>query len=1660
MKSGRSIIRFAGCVLLIGVFLWLTMSGGHGQVRIIPGVPGGGASPGDSKDKEARPGDEFLTFWFPYDRDAKSRLQAARDYLANKDVDWTRVCFALQSILDAKSDSFFDYEYKAGEETKVGRISVKAEANRIISTFNRDGLQFYQQTYGPAAAALLKEAIDRGYDIPTLSDVSQRFFHTRAGAEATILLGTIHLDRGNFLEAAYAFDRLLSRPESDEFLTPRTLFKAALALRRSGDSRHASLSERIFERLSRQLPRAGLTIGRRIYTVDDLKRELERPVAFLAATATDWAMRYGNPQRNAVAKGGAPFLVPVFKPFPMLYHLNNPWKFELRDGAEWVRQNLTHALRQLDQTKDKRLALPGFFPLTAPGLLIFRSYDGIYAITTQDRLIAGRLVPAGELLWFSSSQYGIPQLVTHTEYRNEVNNWWRQYLSTRVESLLFENPLLGCLSHDGQNVYAVDDLAVPPPPMLTDPNFGGFQPVMPTTVSKLSEPINSNILTAMDLQTGKVVWTLGGRSQGPPLTEEEEDRATSADVLCQNSIFLGPPLPLNGRLYVLAEREGRVRLHCLDPRTLVKVPGRSDVPALVWSQRLGEPINRLPGDSIRRFQGALLAGSEGIIVCPTNSGAVIGVDAMSRSLLWAYSYRKQDTPDPSRQPGVGRIVRRPFPVPGNNNISLASERWHAAAPIIANGRVIFAAYDSNSLDCLDLRTGKLLWSVPRESTDLYVGGVSGDKVVVVGKEDIRAYRLTGEDPDTLKPQLAWGKTKINTPSGHGVIGDSVYYLPVRPDNTNREDSGAEIWCIDLTSGQILSKTVSRKPDLGLDPMLYGTGDMALIGAGNLVFHEGLVVTQSPWSVSAFPDLEMKRAEMDRRLAANPHDPVGLRDRGELLMDEGKLLAAVKDFKAAAANQPSPEIERTLKLRLYQAYTELLRKDFTAGEPFLKEYEQLCEVSLNGIDDPTERARAAEENQRRRGLFLSLVAKGREKQGQLVEAFERYMEFAQLGGNRQLVSILDEPNMLMRPDVWARSRIEAMLRSAQAPSVRKPLEDRVRQEWERLKETQDLAALRRFVDVFGPYFPEGAKARLKLADRLTQTGQDDDSREAQTLLAQLRVTAEDPSIRAKATELLARVLIRAGLLEDAVALYAQLGQEYASIIIRDGKTGADFFTDLLTDKRLLPYLEPSRHSWPGRVKAEQREPSPTGIRSQSFTLEPEGELLPFYRRFRLVMDIGNGAAAWTLRVHDRVTGEERCKFPGLRQVQMTVQNPNVQQPQRFVLANGHLLLVHLGHWAYCLDLAERRMRWEYNLLGEFGGNAPPQADLGPDGEVVLRFEDGFMLTLGRSAVLQPHYACLLTRDELVALDPLSGRKLWARRNVSGRTQVYGDSQYVLLVETGPDKKAVSTQLLRAADGSLVENYRDVTRLLTSAKFYRVFGRRILLVEQGGVARLHDLTTGTDVWKQEFGVKAIPVKTQNADWVGFVQPSGVFTLLDSRTGQKIGGGVIDEKYRDEHLKNCVEAILLSDQDRFFLFLERDPNTVPAAMRNRIYYGPNHLRTLKVNGPVYCFDRSTGKRLWFADKLFENQTLIMEQFSELPVIVAAAQVIEENNQYRYRVVIVEKESGKLRFYRGLPYDGNSFVAMQTDPRNGRIELLKYNLRIVITPDDDDKTAMATTK
>src|SRR5262249_30663828 len=384
-----------------------------------------------------------------------------------------------------------------------------------------------------------------------------------------------------------------------------------------------------------------------------------------------------------------------------------------------------------------------------------------------------------------------------------------------------------------------------------------------------------------------------------------------------------------------------------------------------------------------------------------------------------------------------------------------------------------------SIHCVDLREGTRLWHVKR-ADDLYMAGVYNGKVLMIGKNSCRALNL-----DTGK-QL-WSR-ETGVPCGQGVASNGIYYLPV----INKEKQG-EITTIDLAKGQIKAHNRMRKTD-ALPP-------------GNLLFHEGYMLSQSHTHVAAYPRMDVRIQEINLALKNKPNNPqlaYWLSERGELNLADGKVSLAVDDLRKSLGimkkeEKPDEKVLGRTRLKLYEAFTELFQKDFKeAADKYLDEYRAMC------------KADNAEETSRRQARFLYLVGRGREQLGELVDAYKAYDEFASLPMNQKSVNDIDDPNLKVLPSVWVRGRIAAMMTNAEAEK-RQPLEELIAKEWKGIQSKNDVDAIRKFVSRFDVPFQVGREARLKLADLLMEKNDKSSFNEIEMLLLQLRVNslADDP-----------------------------------------------------------------------------------------------------------------------------------------------------------------------------------------------------------------------------------------------------------------------------------------------------------------------------------------------------------------------------------------------------------------------------------------------------------------------------------------------------------------------------------------------------------------------
>jgi outer membrane protein assembly factor BamB/tetratricopeptide (TPR) repeat protein len=1524
---------------------------------------------------------------FPRDRRAQQIMNKGAELIAEKE--WAKAARELQFLLNRPEDGFVQITRdEPGKKSVPVWVSIRAEASQLIGTMDAEGLEVYERLYGAEATRMLDDAL-KNNDRGTMAEVAGRYLHTKAGAKAAELLGTRCLERDEPLMAALYFERLLARRNADK-PSPNLLMKAALASYRAGDKAGGDhLWSQLKERA--QLD-GGLKLNGQLVSLDKVRDELDVAWTGETQTARDWPVYRGAPNRTVQGSGGTPFLEPVWEQTTLPRTDIDPPadKRNLEAARTWVDGFLTNGISFAEQRQ--QAIIPAFHPVAVGSKVLYRTYDGVYLAD---------LKKLDKPEWWNHIDGGALKIVSDQGKKGQVDQWSANYGQFGPRTVLFENSVIGTLSTDGNRAFAVDDLILPPHPQYMRMFMNGGQP----NFGAVNDLVNRNTLKCFNIESGKLMWELGGRS----------DKTDLAD-----SFFLGAPLPLAGRLYVLNEKETELRLVCLEPKdsvTDVKPPP----PTVVWTQKLATTKDKIQFDFNRRIHAAHLAYADGILVCPTNAGAVLGVDLLTHSLVWAHSYREGgEGKGEGKGPGPIAPGFKNIDMMGGMPMSSLTNEWKVSAPAVQDGKVVFTAPDGTAVHCLNLRDGRLVWRANRGADDLYFAGVFHGKTLIVSKNSVRALNLAdGKE--------VWRLDNTGVPSGQGTASDNVYFLPIRAAADSKEP---EVCSIDIDKGLVIAHTKSRKRD----------GKMEV--PGNLFFLDGQVVSQSIDRVVSYPQLKAKLATIDKLLAQNPNDPVGLTERGELRLDQGEHKGAIDDLHdALRILGPNPAGDQATlaakaRVKLYDTLTEYFQKDFNQAERYLEEYRELC------------RSDNAEEHLKRQGNFLCLVAKGRESQGRLVEAFQAYRDFGKLAGKRELISVIDQPNTKSRPDVWARGRINAMMANA-SPDQRRPLEDKIAEEWKGLHDTGDIDALRDFISLFGSAFTVGKQAKLRLADKLIAENKEEGLREAQLLLLQLReLRGSEPEMAARAVDALARLNLQKGILEHAVHYYRELGRDFGTVIVRDGKTGADIWNDLATDRRFLPFLEGARQSWNGKWKTSapggQNQPQP------AFTLEPVGELLPLFQRHRLVLETNTQR----LRLIDQFTGED--KLPPNTTLGTAVQyimNQGHQNVRVTYQVQGPIAVLNLGYMVYAFDLVDKKKLWEHNLLGGGGGHVAQNVMRDRDGNLVLVFQDGFVQRIGQAGPVEASYVCVQTRDGLVALDPVKGSVLWTKSGISARTHLFGDDQYIFLVDVNAEGQPSSAaRAIRAQDGVAV-TVPDFTE--PYQRKLRVSGRTILARDETPagdlVLRLYDVQSGKDLWKKTFPTGSIVLKANDDDFAGAIEPNGTATVFDVRNQKEVLRASLDWKEVldgrgtsiDKVMEKVSDALLLSDRNQFYIALNKPADNNNAV--NGIWPNTYLMRSAPVNGMVYAFDKGTGAPRW-AEEL-SNQTIVLEQFRDLPIVLFTAQYNKRAGNTIVRVQStksIHKQSGRFLYDKELTNNGNQFHSIHMDAKAGTIDMVSWNFKI----------------
>lgn len=865
------------------------------------------------------------------------------------------------------------------ERNRVFKNSIRGQAVRMLCELPEAGQKTLEIQLGVTANQDLAIGIE-ARDFQAVAEVARKYSFTKAGQNALLLMAQNYLASGSPRAAANLLQDMLSYSTVRDRFGVKLAALTTVAFRQAGknDIAVATLKQAV-----EYFPNAEIQlVGRTIQLNDRLDwaatvASMSDDVLLQGSKVTNnWMISGGSPARNAASVAGLP--------------LSNARWIERIHGS--VKEEEALGAVQSTQRQENRVILPKFEVRLVNNLVLTKTTDG--ALFARD-------FETGKLLWhfaFWGAEISRSNIFENIEQGNPV--------SDDVKDRIWGSSSFGNISCDTERFYYV-----------SAPNE---RPLSERNRSISSD--NSNYLEGISLSgEGRRLWRVGG------ITSESEPSLAGA-------YFLGPPLPYESRLYVLAEFNGETRLVVLDPTN-----GKQ-----LWSQQLlhtqALPIET---DPLRSSQALSPTIADGVIVCPTGSAAVVAIDLLTHGLRWARIYRSQRTQATSNL----AMIRR---VENDNNYDPLATRWNDANLIANEGVVLLTPPESDSMFCYDLLTGDSKWkdSEIRRGSGRYIAGVNDKVVVVAADKGVYAYDYEGKPAWSQDVSFARGQTL----AGKAVwLGDSLL-VPL---------SDQQVMQIEAATGRIMA---TAKVDAPL---------------GNLFAYRKQIVSVTPTAVSVYFTRESLEDDVAKRLARDPNDTWALNQKSQLLAADTSLdqkqrleLATQLLEKSLALN---PEDADT---RYYLVETLLrgLESDFPKYREVAQKYDSIFEF----------------DHQRFR--YLQRLALGNVEDNQHADAFQRLLDVMHLRiSNLQSVqpprreTLTVSQNHIVDSDTWIATQL-ARTYAAAAPQQREKMAVAIQRELSAVHDSM-LNSKRQLMHYFA-WIPDAHPEMVKLATQMIGNSQTD------------------------------------------------------------------------------------------------------------------------------------------------------------------------------------------------------------------------------------------------------------------------------------------------------------------------------------------------------------------------------------------------------------------------------------------------------------------------------------------------------------------------------------------------------------------------------------------
>ena len=590
----------------------------------------------------------------------------------------------------------------------------------------------FARQFSELAESKLSDAVSSG-DFTEVRRLATRYAFCPAARNTLLMMTSRSLDRGDFLEAALLLSRVQrmnAAPDTALILQMAVCYARAGLITDATDVilqlRKDSGAETVNVRGENvRLP------GTPAEILEWLKNQTAQSNAAGAiAGGTDWLQPGGSYRRLAPRlRGPAGFRTQwksnLFEVQDVLYSEQyNPLLAEFRDPVE------RESLRLLQRNST---IVPAGLPLVMGQQAIFRTPFGIRSVNML----------SGELTWEvtrpdSRLKTILDERAAESENASSGRDDFglRAYVDPRAQLLyqMIRTNTASQMAINGRTLFVVDECAN----ATWNDDMGG----MLGPNGSLS--ILSNYIRAYDAESGLFRWEAGGQTQNVALPAGQGN-------LLAGFYFLGAPLVLGQRTYVLAESgEGIFLIQIAEPVALADKAADADSgllisdaqasvnPKVVKSQILTVPEYKLPQHPVRKHAGLMPSFAQGMLICPTCDQRIVAVSAEDHSLRWIFRYagntRVQEIG------GENLVLFGGRDVIDTKSVDMDS-RWIDSLARIVNGKVLITPRDSDQLYCLDLQTGLMIWSTPRNVFHA-IGTVTSDKAVLVGNQRVAAFSMT------------------------------------------------------------------------------------------------------------------------------------------------------------------------------------------------------------------------------------------------------------------------------------------------------------------------------------------------------------------------------------------------------------------------------------------------------------------------------------------------------------------------------------------------------------------------------------------------------------------------------------------------------------------------------------------------------------------------------------------------------------------------------------------------------------------------------------------------------------------------------------------------------------------------------------------------------